>query len=245
MQKYRALFAISFLALAILAVGCGPTEQAQDPQVLDQRAQYVLAEEPKGAMSIVAAKAAVEKGEPVVLVGRISAGEHEPWDEGHAAFYIADAFSPTPTSHGHDDAKHVHEGDEADEHEADEHEADEHEADEHEADEHEADEHEADEHEADEHEADEHEADEHEGHAHESHGAGGHDHNCPFCRPAKDSEDLYAIVEFVDATGHRLHADARDLLGVKKDQAVVIRGKGRVESDGYLVVTADGIYLRD
>jgi len=56
---------------------------------------------------------------------------------------------------------------------------------------------------------------------------------------------LHAVVEFVDETGHSLHIDARELLGVKKDQLVVVRGQGRVESDGYLIVTADGIYVGD
>jgi hypothetical protein len=249
MQRQTTLFTIGFLALVILATGCGPTEQAQDPQVLAQRAEFLLAEEPEGAMSIMAAKAAVEKGETVVLVGRIDA---EPWDEGHAAFFITDAFSAKSTSHVHDGAKHERHSDEheADEHEADEHEADEHKADEHKADEHEvgghkADEHEGHEHEGDEHAADEREADEHEGDAHEAHGAGGHDpSNCPFCSSGKDSSRR-AFIQFVDETGHMLHTDARDLLGVEKGQVVVVRGRGKIENSGYLIVSADGIYLRE
>lgn len=253
-QKQTALpLGASVVTAMILFAGCGPAEQGVDPQVLALRAKYVLSQEPGGAMSVVAAKAAVEKGEPVVLVGRISYGEHEPWDEGHAAFYITDAFSPTALPHAHDDAQHEHEGethvgddDEGHEHEADEHDADEHGPDERDADKHDADVHETDEHEAGEHEPAEHEGEGHADHAHEAHVAGGHDPSkCKFCSREMKSEDLRAVVEFVDGTGHRLHTDARDLLGVKRDQLVVVRGRGRVESDGYLVVTSDGIYLRN
>ena len=41
-----------------------------------------------------------------------------------------------------------------------------------------------------------------------------------------------------------LPIDARQLLGVEKDQVVVVRGKGHVDKLGVLVISADGIHVR-
>ena len=84
------------------------------------------------------------------------------------------------------------------------------------------------------------------GHEHAAHGADGHDHsNCPFCSRGKDSTNSLAVVEFVDEQGQRLPIDARKLLGVKENQLVVVRGRPKIDEFGGLVVSADGIYLRD
>lgn len=222
MSNRGVLVGLVFLALASLSVGCGPTEQAEDPQILALRAKYVLAEAPQGAMSVVAAKAAVEKGEPVVLVGLVC----EPWDEGRAAFHITDAFASEMAGHSHDrEAKHDH--DAGDDHDAG---------------------HDHDAASVDEDEADEHAHGDvgHEGHGHVAHGARGHDSsNCPFCSREKDSKNLLAVIEFLDEEGKRLSIDARKLLGVKEDQLVIVRGRGKIDSLGYLVISADGICLRD
>jgi len=49
----------------------------------------------------------------------------------------------------------------------------------------------------------------------------------------------------VDEQGQRLPIDARKLLGVKENQLVVVRGRPKIDEFGGLVVSADGIYLRD
>ncbi|MEK6250009.1 MAG: hypothetical protein N2C12_17630, partial [Planctomycetales bacterium] len=49
-----------------------------------------LAEEPDGAMGVIAARESVEDGAPLVLVGRIG-GCAKPWIEGRAAFTLLDA----------------------------------------------------------------------------------------------------------------------------------------------------------
>jgi len=54
-----------------------------------------------------------------------------------------------------------------------------------------------------------------------------------------------AFVEFLDEREEKLHIDARELFGVEKDQLVVVRGRPSVDNYGYLIVTADGIYLGD
>lgn len=74
----------------------------------------------------------------------------------------------------------------------------------------------------------------------------GHDPaNCPFCRRrAEKAASFTALVQFRDDKGEVLPIDARELLGVEKNQVVVVRGKARVDKVGTLVVAADGIHVR-
>lgn len=50
---------------------------------------YLLDEEPDGAVGVIAARESVEDGTPLVLVGRIG-GAANPWIEGRAAFTLVD-----------------------------------------------------------------------------------------------------------------------------------------------------------
>ncbi len=52
--------------------------------------KYLLAEEPDGAMGVIAARESAKDGDPVVIVGRIG-GSDNPWIEGRAAFMLLDA----------------------------------------------------------------------------------------------------------------------------------------------------------
>jgi hypothetical protein len=52
--------------------------------------KYLLAEEPDGAVGVIAARESVKDGEPVVVVGRIG-GAANPWIGGRAAFTLLDA----------------------------------------------------------------------------------------------------------------------------------------------------------
>lgn len=75
--------------------------------------------------------------------------------------------------------------------------------------------------------------------------ADGHDHaNCPFCNKKSSAADTTAIVQFVDSHGKVLSTDARQLLGVAENQFVVVRGQPAVDGLGHLVITADGLYIR-
>lgn len=87
---------ITSLVLAGIAciglVGCGdnasrPTTEL-NPVDYDGT-QFVLAEEPDGAVGVIAAKESVADGDPLVLVGRIG-GSDNPWIEGRAAFTLMD-----------------------------------------------------------------------------------------------------------------------------------------------------------
>lgn len=68
---------------------------------------------------------------------------------------------------------------------------------------------------------------------------------CPYCRD-KLKEELagLALVEVVDADGSVPPVDARDLLGLRDGQTVVIRGQGEIDPLGALVVRTKGLYVR-
>lgn len=107
----RPLRSIAFAAgLVGLAIsGCG--QPSQDPQVLAIRDQYVVADEPAGALTLTqlaqrleapaaqadpeaeageTTEAAAATPESAVVVGRIFAGDLEPWEPGKASFLLAE-----------------------------------------------------------------------------------------------------------------------------------------------------------
>lgn len=52
-----------------------------------------------------------------------------------------------------------------------------------------------------------------------------------------------ALIKFVDAAGDTVEQDARQLLGVKELQTVVIKGKAKRDEAGNLTVLADGLFV--
>jgi hypothetical protein len=160
------------MAVLLLAVaGC----TAADPRTEALRQKFVLAEEPSDAKTIADSRAQVGEQPQVVVVGRISGGEVEPWADGQAAFMIAEAL---PADDGHANAA-------------------------------------------------------------------GHDPTtCPFCRRRAEKANATALVQFLGEDGKLLDIDARKLLGVAKDQTVVVQGQGAVNDLGVLVIAANGIHVR-
>lgn len=80
-----------------------------------------------------------------------------------------------------------------------------------------------------------------------SHYNAGADHDpqsCPFCRWKWKTEDSLAIINFVDKEGKIIPVDSPTLLGVKKDDVVVLRGVAELNESGFLEVAADGVYIR-
>jgi hypothetical protein len=81
------------LAIAPLLVGlsgCG-SSPATEPQATNfDGTQFLLGEEPEGAVGVIAARESALDGAPLVLVGRIG-GAANPWIEGRAAFTLLDA----------------------------------------------------------------------------------------------------------------------------------------------------------
>ena len=176
------IYAGLYLLLAgPLLTGCGTSEAVENSQVLAQRRQFLLHDEPQGAMAIGEARQTVQEhgGRLVVVVGRISAGEHSPWDDGRSAFLLSDpSFFVEET----DDDHHRHDE--------------------------------------------------------------GHDHaNCPFCN-AKAGKTAMAIVQCLDSSGQVLDIDTRQLLGIEENQLVVVQGQAEVDDVENLVISADGIYVR-
>lgn len=79
----------------------------------------------------------------------------------------------------------------------------------------------------------------------DGHGGKEHADNCPFCK-RKAAKAPRAAVQFVNESGEPLHADVRELLGVKCGDEVVIQGKGELLAElDIFQVMANGIYLQD
>jgi hypothetical protein len=75
------------------------------------------------------------------------------------------------------------------------------------------------------------------------------DDNCPTpwdycCTPKEDLLKLMATVNIVDEKGDTVRADARELLGLKELQTVVVRGRAKRDEQGNLTVLAAGVYVR-
>ena len=62
-----------------------------------------------------------------------------------------------------------------------------------------------------------------------------------------DTDELrqgMATVKVVDGEGKTVAVDARELLGVKELQTVVVKGKAKRDAEGNLTVLASGVYAR-
>ncbi len=89
------LFILIATFTSAAVVGCG---QSASPDVSARNltpvsvdgSKYVLADEPEGAIGVIAARETANDGEPIVVVGRIG-GSTNPWIEGRAAFMLLDA----------------------------------------------------------------------------------------------------------------------------------------------------------
>ncbi len=69
--------------------------------------------------------------------------------------------------------------------------------------------------------------------------------SCPFCKKKKDNASAgLAVVRFEDSSGQLLPLDARQLFELTDKAMVVVRGKVHRDALGYVVVAADGLYVR-
>ena len=79
--------------------------------------------------------------------------------------------------------------------------------------------------------------------AHAKHHGGGH--NCAFCQSlAEKNATAIAVVNFVDEKGEIIRVKASELLGLKENQTITIRGKARLLGGSMLVIDADGVYTK-
>ena len=92
-----AISMVLVCGFAATQIGCGESSSnasnintaSVTPSSIDS-ARYVLADEPDGAIGVIAARESAKDGEPIVIVGRIG-GAANPWIEGRAAFTLLDA----------------------------------------------------------------------------------------------------------------------------------------------------------
>ena len=75
------------------------------------------------------------------------------------------------------------------------------------------------------------------------------DEGCPtpwdYCCSMDLLPENKAMVKVVDSSGKTVATDARELLGVKELQTVVVHGRAKRDEGGNLTVLADGIFVRN
>ena len=93
------------LAAVLLCVLClNGCQEAIDPAVLKERDKYLLSEEPSGGIGVGEAREQItDQEQPIVLIGRVGAGQHSTWEPGKAAFVVRDPAAPLHASHHHAD----------------------------------------------------------------------------------------------------------------------------------------------
>lgn len=64
------------------------------------------------------------------------------------------------------------------------------------------------------------------------------------CTPKEERLKMMATVKVVDGQGQTVAVDARQLLGLKELQTVVVRGQAKRDDQGNLTVLADGLFVR-
>jgi hypothetical protein len=106
-MRTNILASLMLISGLVTSSGCGTgpdaTPQLSSTPVSVDASQYKLAEEPDGAVGVIAARESAEDGAPLVLVGRIG-GCAKPWVEGRAAFTLLDA-SMSVVAEGEDSAE--------------------------------------------------------------------------------------------------------------------------------------------
>jgi hypothetical protein len=90
--SYLTLLAIAPALTGLSGCGSAPAIESTTSQATTgiDGAQFLLSEEPDGAVGVIEARESVEDGASLVLVGRIG-GSANPWIDGRAAFMLLDA----------------------------------------------------------------------------------------------------------------------------------------------------------
>ncbi len=96
MKSFLPFAALTAVSLPFL-LGCGSASEstataapAPVAAIVIDGSQFLLDEEPTGAVGVIMARESAEDGKPLVLVGRIG-GAANPWIDGRAAFTLLDA----------------------------------------------------------------------------------------------------------------------------------------------------------
>jgi len=73
--------------------------------------------------------------------------------------------------------------------------------------------------------------------------------NCPTpwdccCEPKEELAKKIVTIKVVDSQGKTVEVDAREFLGLKESQMIVVHGKAKRDEKGNLTVLADGLFVR-
>lgn len=92
MKASITILAVSVVSVALVGCGSASSDSADSnvTAVSFDGSKYVLADEPDGAVGVIAARGEAQDGDPIVMVGRVG-GATNPWIEGRAAFTLLDA----------------------------------------------------------------------------------------------------------------------------------------------------------
>ncbi len=96
-MKLKSLAIVCLTTIAL--VGCS---DAIDPEILAARQKLVLTAAPESPLSITEAKTTAEESADITLVGRIGAGDIDPFDKQIAAFMLSEAPTAHEQEKGHD-----------------------------------------------------------------------------------------------------------------------------------------------
>ena len=88
--------------LAIVLAGCGPTNAPPTSAKADS--QLLLPAEPAGAITPTEAMESHTEAKPIVLAGRIDAGDFDPFESGQATFMLSEL---PDAAHAGDDPDHA------------------------------------------------------------------------------------------------------------------------------------------
>ena len=73
--------------------------------------------------------------------------------------------------------------------------------------------------------------------------------SCPtpwdYCCETPQLRTSTALVKIVDDDGNLVRSDARQLLGLKELETVVVKGQAQLDDAGNLTVLADGVFVQD
>lgn len=98
-MNYKSVAFLSFCLTMVAIIGCA---ESIDPEILAARQKLVLDNAPDSPLSISEAKARAESLADVTLVGRIDAGDLDPFEKEVAAFMLSELPTEHEQGEGHD-----------------------------------------------------------------------------------------------------------------------------------------------
>lgn len=98
-MNLKSIFKLAVCITIIAIVGCS---QSIDPEILAAREDLVMKAPPESTQTIAEAKSLASSATMVTLVGRIEAGDIDPFDQQIAAFMLSELPEEHEQNEGHD-----------------------------------------------------------------------------------------------------------------------------------------------